>query len=587
MPLSLRILTALVVALSATASILRAAPSREGAEHVATVADGAMVATVHPLATEAALQTLGEGGNAVDAAVAAALTLGVVDGHNSGIGGGCFLLLRRADGRVIALDGRETAPATATRDMYLRGGRPQPELSQVGPLAVATPGALAAYDQAVRRHGRLSLAKLLRPAANLAERGFPVNAHYAARLKVSAPLLRKFPAARRLLFRDGRPLTTGDALRQPDLARTYRNIADEGVDWFYRGEFAERVGDWMAKHEGKLTAADFAAYRTRKRRPLKTRYREYTVLGFPPPSSGGVHVAQILNICERFDLAAVQRRDKAAAVHIVAEAMKRAFADRAHWLGDPDFAEVPRGLASDGYARRLATQIDLSQATPVAGHGQPPQADQELFERHTTHIAVVDREGNWVALTATLNLSFGSKVMVPGTGVFLNNQMDDFSIQPGEPNAFGLIGAEANAIEPGKRPLSSMSPTIVLRDGEPVLTLGAAGGPMIISQVAQTVIRRLDFGQPLPEAVAAPRFHHQWRPDTLYVERKLAEAIGQALHKRGHRVAERDYMGFTQAIGRQAELDTGQPTLVGVADPRTAGRAEGWKEASPADDRSH
>ena len=534
---------------------------------------GGTVATVHPLGTDAGIETLEQGGNAIDAAVAAALTLGVVDGRNAGIGGGCFILIRLADGKLVAIDGREIAPAAATRDMYLRDGKPEPEMSLTGPLASGVPGALAAYDRAVRQYGRRKLGDLLLPAAKIAERGFPIQRSYAGAIKHSAEKLARFEGSRAVLLGpDGSPYAAGEVLKQPDLARTYRAIADEGIDWFYRGPLARDVGKWMAEHGGIITAEDFAGYRARVREPVVTSYRGYTIIGFPPPSSGGVHVAQILNTLERFDLKSLYERQPATFYHVVAEAMKRAFADRAHWLGDPDFADVPRGLVDPRYGAALSAQIVLDRVTPVPTHGEPPRWQQDHFGKHTTHIAAADDEGNWVAITATVNMGFGSKVIVPGTGVILNNEMDDFSVAPGVPNAFGLLGAEANAIAPGKRPLSSMSPTIVLEDGKPILTLGAAGGPKIITQVLMTILYHLDLGMALPEALAAPRIHHQWQPDELVVEQSLDPSIVEALEKLGHKVKRTRSVGVAQAIGVSRDGDG----LIGVHDPRVEGKAAGF-----------
>lgn len=531
---------------------------------------GGCVATVHPLATDAGLAALARGGNAVDAAVAAALTLGVVDGHNSGIGGGCFILMRLADGRLVGIDGRETAPAKATRDMYVRDGKAQPELAAVGPLGAAVPGALAAQAEAVREYGRLKLAELIGPAADLAERGFPVGKALAAAIKRTAPQIAECSGPGvALLHADGTPFGEGELLRQADLAGTYRQIARGGVDAFYRGPFAEKVGRWMAENGGILTAEDFANYRTRRRDPLVTTYRRWTIVGFPPPSSGGLHVAEILNIVEHFPLGQFYREDRPRFYHVLAEAMKRAFADRAYWLGDPDFTHVPRGLADKQYAAGLAQGIRLDRATPVTSHGQPPRADTQWFGGHTTHVAAADDEGNWVAMTCTVNLTFGCRVIVPGTGVPLNDQMDDFSTAPGVPNTAGLVGAEANAVAPGKRPLSSMSPTIVLENGKPILTLGAAGGPTIINQVLLGLVYRLDAGLELPEAIGGPRIHHQWAPDRLRVERALEPAVQSALANLGHELSVTSRIGTCQAIG----LGPDGRTWIGVHDPRVEGKA--------------
>ena len=531
-----------------------------------------VAATVHPLATEAAVATMMKGGNAVDAAVAAALTLGVVDGHNSGIGGGCLMLLRLANGSILALDGRETAPAAATRDMFVRAGQADSRPSQTGALAAGVPGALAVYDYVLKRHGRFSLKTHLEAAARIAESGFALNRSYAERLSATAAELKQFPAAGAIFLRpDGQPWAAGEVLKQPDLARSYRAIAQEGIAWFYGGSFATSVEEWMRQNGGILRAADFQGYRMKLREPLRTTYRQCEVVGFPPPSSGGVHVAQILNILESFDLKALSP-SAPDFIHLVAEAMKLAFADRAFWLGDSDFVGVPRGLFSKEYARTLAGQIRLDRVTPVLQHGTPADARQNLIGKHTTHFSTADADGNWVACTATINTSFGSKVVVPGTGILLNNQMDDFSNQPGTANFFGLVGADANAIAPGKRPLSSMSPTLVLRGGRPVLAVGAAGGPTIISQTLLAILNTIDFGMPLDEALAQPRFHHQWKPDELKIEKRVgAEAIRE-LEKRGHKVSLVEAFGATQGVG----VDGKQDHLVGAHDPRVEGKAAGF-----------
>lgn len=538
----------------------------------AAVSNKGMVASVHPLATDAGVAALRRGGNAIDAAIAVGLTLGVVDSKNSGLGGGGFILIRRADGKLFAIDGREAAPAKATRDMYFKDGKVQPDWSQDGPLAVATPGALAAYALALKQHGKLKLADLVLPAAEIAEQGFPLDSSNAdAQRSAGKELAKVNGPGCPLLKPDGSPFVAGDIVKQPDLAKTYRGIAEQGTDYFYRGPLAAAVGKWMAEHGGLLTADDFATYQPIEREPLVTTYRGRTIVGFPPPSSGGIHVAQILNILEGFDLQAIHARDAGEYHHIVAEAMKLAFADRAYWLGDPDFVRVPKGLIDKEYARSLATKINPAKVTPVAGHGTPPAANENVFLKHTTHIAAADAEGNWVAITQTVNTTYGSKVIVPGTGLVLNNEMDDFSIEPGQPNAFGLVGAEANAVGPRKRPLSSMSPTIVLQDGQPVMSVGAAGGPTIITQSLQALIRTIDLGLPLDQAVALPRIHHQWSPDEVRIEARLPAEIQKSLNDRGHMLNDVKNMGVTQAI--MFDPKTGQ--FLGVHDPRIPGKAAG------------
>ncbi|WP_347331240.1 gamma-glutamyltransferase [Marinimicrobium locisalis] len=522
--------------------------------------DGA-VATVQPRATEAAMKAYAQGGNAIDAAVAAALTLGVVDGHNSGIGGGLFAVVHWADGRVEAIDGREMAPAGAHRDMYVRDGEYHPELSKRGPLAVGIPGSVAAFDYMMEKGGKGSLAQHLRAAADLAENGFAIDGIFARRLKRHAEDLRAYPGTAAIfLDPEGQPWPIGHRLKQPDLADTYRSIAQKGTSYFYGGGFARAVGQWMEKNDGLITREDFDAYKLIRRRPVVSEYRGYKVYGFPPPSSGGVHVAQMLNILEGYDLSELSEADR---YHLLAEVMKLAFADRAYWLGDPAFAEVPKGLISDAYANTLRARVSLKETSSVPDHSTPPKAQEELFGKHTTHIATADQEGNWVAITSTVNTNFGSKVVVPGTGVVLNNQMDDFSAQPGEPNAYGLIGAEANSIAPGKRPLSSMSPTVLTRDGKPVLTLGAAGGPTIITQVLQTLVNHIDLGMGLEDAMRMPRIHHQWRPDELFVEKPLIEPLREALREKGHSLRQLGDYGSTQAI----ELNE-RGEFISVAEPR-------------------
>ncbi len=526
-------------------------------------------ATVHPLATAAALDTMRGGGNAVDAAIAAALTLGVVDSHNSGLGGGCFLLIRSPDGSLTAIDGREQAPAAATRDMFLRDGKADAQLSQFGALAIAVPGELAALDHASRNFGRIPLARQLETAATLAGNGFKVSRTLANRLQEHAGELRRFDASRAVLLKpDGSPWRAGDVLTQPDLAKSLRGLANGGAGWFYDGPFATATAQWMKANGGLVTAADFKSYQFKLREPVRTTYRGCEIVGFPPPSSGGVHVGQVLNILEHFDLKKLGP-DSPEFIHLVTEAMKLAFADRAHWLGDPDFAPVPRGLVAKDYAAQLARKIDRQRAAPVPTHHIPPRATEDLFRKHTTHFSTADAEGFWVACTATINTSFGAKVIVPGTGIVLNNEMDDFATQPGAPNFFGLIGAEANAVAPGKRPLSSMSPTLVLRDGKPVLSVGAAGGPTIISQTLLAILHTIDFGRTAEQALAAPRFHHQWQPDELRIERSVPARVRAELEQRGHQLKLVDSLGAAQAVS----FDAKQRRFTGAADPRGEGKA--------------
>ena len=456
--------------------------------------------------------------------------------------------------------------------MFVRDGKPQLELSQTGALAIGVPGSLAAYELACRNYGKLPLETHLNTAARLADNGFSVTRNLAERMAANAETLKRFEASRAALLKpDGSTYSHGDLFRQPDLARSYRTIAREGTGWFYGGPFAASMEIFMKANEGIANTADFKNYQVKLREPLRTTYRGYEIIGFPPPSSGGVHVGQILNILENFNLRKMKPHS-ADFIHVVTEAMKLAFADRAYWLGDPDFAAVPRGLVDKDYAAMLARKINLKHVTAVSTHGTPNRPSENLFEKHTTHFATIDAQGNWVACTATINTSFGSKVVVPQTGIVMNNQMDDFSIQPGASNFFGLIGGEANSVGPGKRPLSSMSPTLVLRNGKPVLSVGAAGGPTIITQTLLAIINHIDFQMPVEKALSEPRFHHQWHPDELRIESTVFTETINDLEKRGHRVKIVPRFGAAQAIA----LSLKKNEMEGCADPRGDGIALGF-----------
>jgi gamma-glutamyltranspeptidase/glutathione hydrolase len=536
-------------------------------EKVATGTHGA-ISTIHPLATQVGLDVLKRGGNAVDAAVAVGLALGVVDPHHSGLGGGCFLLIRKPNGEIIAIDGRECAPAAATRETFLRDGKADPKLSQIGPLACGVPGALAAYAEAAQTLGRKSFADLIAPSIPLAEDGFAVHKALAKILNDSAEELGQNEAAFAVYGPKERLWQAGDVLKQSDLAQTYRAISSEGTDWFYRGAFAEKLEKWMQDNGGVMTAKDLAEYKTVRREPIRGTYRGHEIVSFPPPSSGGIHVIQILQMLERFDLGAMEAVDR---VHVVGEAMKLAFADRAYWLGDPAFAPVPRGLIARSYTDALSARIQMESALAVKTHGEPAAASTDVFDgRHTTHFSVADEEGWWVACTATINTAFGSKVVIPGTGLLLNNEMDDFSLDPGVPNYFGLIGSKANAVEPRKRPLSSMSPTIVLKDGKPILAVGAAGGPTIITQTVGNIIGVLDLGLPIDAALAAPRVHHQWQPGTLRLEETWDAELRTKMQERGHE------LNVTAEFGGSNAVSWRDGTFTAASEPRSESGAGAW-----------
>lgn len=547
--------------------------AREPAAKVAR-ARHAVAASVHPLATEAAMSAFARGGNAVDAAVAASLMLSVVDIHNSGLGGGGLALIRTPEGKILAMDGRERAPLAIKPEMYAPGGKADPSLSQTGPLASGTPGLPALLERMSQRLGALDWKVSLLAAAKVAAEGFAIDAPMARNLASSAATIRRFPETARVLLIDSTdPPGIGERLAQPDLAKTLKKLAERGAEWFYHGEFAERADRLMRECGGVLAEKDFHEYFVVERHPIECRYRQHRVFGFPPPSSGGLHIAQILTMLSAFDVRRIFQSSPAQGYHLLAEVMKRAMADRAHWLGDADYTPVPRGLLDPDYLRDRASSIDLDRSTEVTGHGVPPRSTEDLFApgRHTTHLTTADEHGYVVALTQTVNTSFGSKMMVPGTGVLLNNEMDDFSLAPGVRNAFGLLGSAANAVAPGKRPLSSMSPTIVTDDaGNLRLTCGAAGGPKIITAVLQTLVRTLDLGQSIDVALAAPRVHHQWSPNILAHEDALPEAITVALERMGHRLEAGKTLAVAQGIEQRPDGE-----LIAASDPRVPSSAGG------------
>ena len=510
------------------------------------------IATVDPISTSAGAKTLMNGGNAFDAAVAAALTLGVVNGYNSGIGGGCFIIGRKSNGEIFVINGRERAPLKSNEKMFIKNGKPQGNLSKEGSLSIAVPGALMAYSELSSNHGNIPLRKHLENAAIIADEGFIISERFHERIKTSASRLRKYEGSSDVFLNgDGLAKKKGSQLIQKDLARTYREIAKNGTEWFYKGPFAKKTARWMKQNGGIMDEDDFAKYFITKPKPIKSSYKTHTIIGMPPPSSGGIHVAQILNILENFDLQKI-KPNSLEFYHLVAESMKLAFADRAHWLGDPAFAKIPKGLITKNYGKYLSKKINPQRSTNVKSHSTPKDYDVNIFDKHTTHLCCIDNKGNWVAITATINTSFGSKVIIPGTGVLMNNEMDDFSIMPGTQNAFGLVGNISNKIEPGKRPLSSMSPTIVLQDNKPVLTTGAAGGPTIISQTVLNLIRVLEYGIEIDQANMMPRIHHQWIPNLLRVERSVGDKIISSLKLMGHETKIYEKFGSSQAI---SEID--------------------------------
>jgi gamma-glutamyltranspeptidase/glutathione hydrolase len=534
----------------------------------------AMVVSAEPLATQVGLSVLERGGNAVDAAVATALALGVTEGYSCGLGGGCFILIRMATGEAIAVDGREMAPARATRDMYIpRDSLSPADLSTTGVLAAGVPGHLAALDLALKTYGRLTLAQVIEGAIALADTGFPISMFYWERLDFNRDKLAKFPATKSLFFTsDTSVLAWGDRLVQKDLAATLRAVQKGGVDTFYSGPLPQMIVDYVKGEGGILSTEDFTAYRPRLRTPVQGTYHGLQILSMPPPSSGGIHLIEMLNILEGVGLAYLGAGG-VDATHAMAEAMSRAFADRATYLGDPDFAKVPtEGLISKEYAAQLRAGIQRWYHTKPEGPGIPPGWVADTSAGQTTHLCVLDEDGNAVSLTATINTAFGSGVVVPGTGILLNNEMDDFVTNPDVPNYFGLVGSEANEIVPGKRPLSSMTPTIVAKDEKPYLVVGSPGGPRIITTVLQVIVNITDHGMGLQAAMDYPRIHQQWLPNKLYLEDGFSSEIAGQLRQRGHTIACGGLWGGATAI----MVDRERGLVLGATDSRMEGAAFGY-----------
>jgi gamma-glutamyltranspeptidase/glutathione hydrolase len=526
------------------------------------------------------------GGNAIDAAVATSFALGVTEPYHSGLGGGGFLLIRLADGDVIALDARETAPAGASRDMFVAPGVAA-DASRSGPLAVATPSLLAGLALALERWGTKSLAEVMAPAIALAADGFPISLRHARVLQAwkGMGLAARFPETAAIqLPPDGVALAPGWMLRQPELAASLKAIARDGPQIFFQGRLATAIADEVQRRGGVLAASDLANYKAVLRKPVRGTYRDFEVFSFPPPSSGGVALIEMLNILEGFDLAPLGA-GSSASIHRVTESMKLAFADRASYLGDPDFVAVPtEQLISKDYAAKLRGRLLPSRwrrapwtwgqdevAIRVDGPGLGPLP---LSHGGTTHLSVTDAAGNAVAITQTVNLLFGSGITAAGTGIVLNDEMDDFSVAPNQPNAFGLVDVHGtNAVAPGKRPLSSMTPTLVLEDGKVRIVAGSPGGPRIITTVLLALLNMIDFGLDPSEAIAQPRFHHQWVPDELSIDAGMPADVQDALRARGQKpkVAERNWSS-AQVIA----IDPETGWHLGATDPRTDGLAVGY-----------
>ena len=547
-----------------------------------------MVASDEELGSQAGVEILKRGGNAIDAAVATAFALAVVEPSAGNIGGGGFMLVRLADGRTAFLDYREVAPGKAARDMYIGAdGKLDAAASVIGYKAIAVPGTVAGLELALKTYGKLKLAEVMAPAIHLAEDGFPVSDELARQLEEERPALQQFATSRRIFLNDGKMFHGGDTFRQPELAATLKRIAKNGAAEFYRGETAKMIVEDVQRMGGLITMEDLAQYQPKVRQVLRASYEldghKWDVITSPPPSSGGVAIIEAMNMLRGVPL---KGWDDPQSVHMVVETMRRVFADRAAYLADPDFAKVPvEGLTSDCYAKELAETIDAQRASSSrdvkagvphvcgvpASNSPAPQGVGPNDGPNTTHFSVVDAAGNAVASTYTLNHSYGSKV-TSAAGFLLNDEMDDFTSQPGVANTFGLIQSEANAIAPGHRPLSSMVPTILLRDGNLSFVTGSPGGPTIISVTLLSVLNWMRFGMDAQAAINAPRFHHQWMPDVILMENEFSPGLEAALNAQGYKTRRRGHIGLVNAIGIDAK--TGE--RLGAADPRDKGAAAGY-----------
>jgi gamma-glutamyltranspeptidase/glutathione hydrolase len=573
----------LIVLLLAAVLAIVAAPTLWAAPMRPVHAQHAMVASVHELASRAGVEAMQGGGNAVDAAVAVGFALAVVHPQAGNLGGGGFMLIRTADGKTHFIDYREKAPAQATENMYLDAqGNVIPQASLVGYKAVGVPGSVAGMVYASKKYGKLPLDRVIAPAIRLARDGYPLAYEDAEDLRDED--LAKFAESRRIFRRDGKYYQPGEILRQPELAHTLERIAKDPDD-FYHGAMARELAADIQKGGGLITAEDLANYEVKERDSIQGMYRGYQVISAPPPSSGGIALVEILNILEGYSLSKFGNRS-AESIHVTAEAFRRAFFDRAEFLGDPDFAKIPVAQLIDkkyGLAWResinpehASVSKDLKRPGTFAEleryaslHGGPVAVREP---ENTTHYSVVDPAGNAVAVTTTLNDSFGSRVTATGLGFLLNDEMDDFASKQGVPNAYGLIQGPANAIGPGKRPLSAMTPTIVLKDGKLFLVLGSPGGPTIITTVANVLMGVVDYGLDIEAAVNAPRFHNQWLPDSIVVEDRLSPDTIHLLQTKGQKVEVRHFWGDAECI----QIDPRSGELLGASDGRNNGKAVGY-----------
>jgi len=534
--------------------------------HPVFAANG-MVASQEALATQIGVDILKQGGNAVDAAVAVGFALAVTLPRAGNLGGGGFMIIHLAENsETVAIDYREKAPQESNRDMYLdEAGNVNSSLSRFHRLAVGVPGTVAGMVLALENYGSMELREVINPAIQLARQGIIVTPDLSDSLKNLKDRLTQWPSTEKVFFKpDGSNYEPGETLVQLDLANSLKLISEQGAQAFYRGKIAKNIVAEIQADGGVMTMLDLENYEALIREPVKGDYRGYEILSMPPPSSGGTHIVQILNILENFPIG-FTGQNSAETIHLMVEAMKLAYADRSEYLGDSDFANVPiKGLTSKYYAKSLSEKINLYNAATAEDVKPGEPAPYESNE--TTHYSVVDKQGNAVSNTYTINFSYGTGLVAEGTGILLNNEMDDFSSKPGVPNAYGLIGGDANAIEPSKRPLSSMSPTIVLKDGRLFLVTGSPGGSRIITTTLQVIMNMIDHDMNIAEATNAARIHHQWLPDEIRIEKGLSKDTVEELIEKGHRVKIKNSMGSTQSI-----MLTEQGYKLGASDPRRSG----------------
>ncbi len=532
-----------------------------------------MVVSSNALATDVGVKILKMGGNSVDAAVAVGFALAVTYPAAGNIGGGGFMVIHLRNGKNTTIDFREKAPIKAFTNMYLdKNGNFVHKLSTEGATSSGVPGSVAGLLYALKHYGTMKLSQVIQPAIDLARNGFPVDSFLAKTFKDKLPIFNKYKSTKKVFTKNGKAYKRGEILKQPDLAFTLEQIKEKGRDGFYKGKVANLILKQMRENGGYITWEDLAKYEPVERKPILGNYRGYEIVSMPPPSSGGVALVELLNILENYKF---KKYDWGTVgyIHKLVEAMKYTYADRTKYLGDPDFVDVPvKQLTSKTYAKEIFAKINPKRATPSKDIYSPKILPGKE-SKETTHYSIYDKYGNAVSVTTTINSWFGNKIVVDGAGFFLNNEMDDFSAKPGVPNQFGLLGSEANSIQPQKRMLSSMTPTIILKDSKPYIIIGSPGGSTIITVVLQVVMNCIDFGMNIQQAIDAPRVHHQWYPERIdYEKNALSTKVKEKLINMGHKIGEQTVLGMAEGI----MVNSNNQIIYGASDPRGPGLAEGY-----------